>query len=260
MSKKVWIAVAAVVVALVVINFTGLRSHLRLWKKQAGGWVQKQIPPEQEIARLRMELDNLARDDDRHFHQVAVQRVEVKKYEAQVEKASQELADREIRIRAMKSALVGEDKFVTYANKQVSRDDLLNELRTSARSFQTDEKTVEAMKKGLAARKQSLKLNEDKLAELKLVRQQMKTELEQLQTALELERQAQASESKTIDDATYLKTRKELDSVRDRIEIMKEKRTLKGEVNTPIKAFEERKKLQDEIDAYVKDRFGDNKQ
>src|SRR6476660_9019988 len=124
MGKKVLIAAVAVVVALVVLNFTRLGSHVCLWKKQIGARIQAQIPPEQEIKRLQMELDNLAKDDERHFHKVATQIVEVQNMEKQVASMKKEIDDREARIFSMKTSLKGDDKFVTYKGEKYTRETL----------------------------------------------------------------------------------------------------------------------------------------
>jgi len=100
-------------------------------------------------------------------------------------------------------------------------------------------------------------MNRKKLAELKLVRQQMKTELERLETALAQERQNQAMEQNTLDDASYQKLRKDVDSVRDKMEVLKQKRVLKGEVDGPVRADEQRKEQEAAIDRFLNERFSD---
>jgi len=261
MGKKVLIAAVAVVVALVVINFTRLGSHVRLWKQQTWTHIQAQIPPEQEIARLEMELKDLEKSDAQHYHKVAVQRVEVKDFEKQVEAFRDKVSVAEKRILAMEASLSGKDEFVTYESKRFARELLTDEVRTAARGFRTEEARLKALEQSLTARKQSLQINEEKLSKLKLTREQMASELAQLRAALDTERQAAAAEKETLDDANYSRTRDSLDGIRKRINVMKEERNLRGELNSPVRIHEERKKQQDEDDAYRKARFGgQNKQ
>jgi chromosome segregation ATPase len=257
MSKKIVIAAVAVVVALVVIKGTWLGSHVRLWKQQFISSVAKQIPPEQEIQRLKMELKNLEKEDDRHYHKVATQIVDVSKVETQVAVMKKDLEERETRIKSMKTSLVGQDQLVTYKDQQFKRTDLQAQLRLSAQRFQVDEETMKSKQEQLATMKQTLEVNRKKLSELKLVRQQMQTELQRLETALVAERQALAAENNTLDDASYQKIRKEMNSVRDRIEILKQKRVLKGDAETPVRAAEQRKDQEEAIDRYLDARFGD---
>jgi len=257
MGKKVLIAAIAVVVALVVINSTRLGSHIRLWRQQACVYMQKQIPPEQEIARLKMELENLAKEDESHFHKVATQIVEVENMKKEVVNLQKERDAREASILRMKAASKGEDKFIVFADKRFSREEFTKDLRTAARAFQTFEELVKSKEEQLSLKEESLKVNREKLMELKLVREQYKTELERLQSAIEQERQTQAAQDNTIDNTKYQSLRKEMNSVRDRIEVLKQKRILKGEVDSPARAAEQKKEQDAAIDRYLDSRFGE---
>lgn len=257
MCKKVLIAAVAVVAALVVINSTRLGSHIRLWKQQAGCYLQKQIPPEQEIARLKMELENLAKEDEHHFHKVATQIVEVENMKKEVSNLQKQRDAREASIQRMMAASKGEDKFIVYADKRFTREEFAKDLRSAARAFQTFEELVRSKEEQLALREKSLETNREKLMELKLVREQYRTELEKLQAVVEQERQTQAAQDKTLDNTRYQQLRKEMNSVRDRIEILKQKRILKGEVDTPVHEAEQKKEQDAAIDRYLESRFGD---
>jgi septal ring factor EnvC (AmiA/AmiB activator) len=257
MCKKVLIAAVAVVVALAVVKGTWLGSHIRLWRQNLQTAIHNRIPPEQEIQRLRMELENLSREDEKFFDQVARQSVQVKKIENQVAQVKKDLAERENRIRALKTSLTGEGQYVTVNGEQYRRELVKTDLRTSAAAFQVEEERLHSLEGQLAAKRQVYDLNKKKLSELKLARQQMLTELQRLETALAEERQAQAQEAGTLDDASYLKIRKDMDSVRDKIEFLKTKRQLKSEVRGPVRAAEERKEENTKIDNFIENRFGE---
>jgi septal ring factor EnvC (AmiA/AmiB activator) len=217
MFKKVLIATLAVVFGLAVVKGTWLGSHLCLKFNNARSWIQKQVPPEQEIARLRMELDNLSRDDDKHYDKVARQKLDVVNLERSVENIKKDLSKSEAGIRDMRDALVGANEQVTFNGAHYDRTDLVDEVRRAARSFQAKEDTLKSKGEKLKAMKKNLAINVKKLNDLKLVRDQMATELQKLETALAEERQAQAQAEATLDDAGYLRIRKDMESVRDRI-------------------------------------------
>jgi len=262
MLKKVVIAVVAVGLSLLAVNFVAPKaiSYLCLLVDQAQQSAQDAIPPEQEISRLKMELDNLSKEDERHFHKVATQIVEVQNLEKQVA-AMKERNEKDAKVlKARFVALESKDKFVTYEGSKYDRSQFQDELRAAAARFQVDEQLYKSKEEQLSLRKKNLDMNRKKLAELKLVRQQMKTELERLETALAQERQNQALEQNTLDDASYLKLRKDVDSVRDKMEVLKQKRVLKGEVDGPVRADEQRKEEEAKIDNFLKDRFGSDKQ
>src|SRR5262249_33083135 len=159
----------AVVVALVVIKGTWIGSHVRHVFHRTKSALKERIPAEQEILRLRMELDNLAREDERHFDTVARQKGALTKLENEVSLIKKDLGERETRIRAMRTSLAGEDKFVTYNGERYSRSDVQSQLRLSAQTFQVDEATLRSKEAQVAAKRQLFELNKKKLSELKLV-------------------------------------------------------------------------------------------
>jgi len=261
MCKKVLIATLAVVVGLAVIKGTWIGSHLRMRFNKASCWVKDRVPPEQEIARLRMELDNLSKEDDKYFDQVARQTTKVNKYERSVIALKKDLAEQEVSIREMKTALVGDADQVTVRGARYDRSAVLEQVRLDARAFQADEETLKSKEEHLKAMKKSLAINKKKLNDLKVVREQMATELQKLETALAEERQIQAEQNSTLDDAAYQELRKSLDAVKDKIDVMKETRKLKREAsNGPVRASQIQREQDNKVDKYLETRFGDKKE
>jgi hypothetical protein len=263
MLKKVLIAGVAVVVSLLAVNyvFPKALSFACMWLQEARTSAEDSVPPEKEIARLKMELENLSKEDDRHFHKVAQQTVEVQNLEKQVTSMKKRVNDDATRIYAMKASYEAsrkaDEKFVTFKGEKFDRDTFQDELRVTASRFQVDEQLVKSKEEQLSLRKKNLEMNRRKLSELKLVRQQMKTELERLETALAAERQNQAMEQSTLDDASYQKLRKDVDTVRDKLEVLKQKRILKGEIDGPVRATEQRKEQEAAIDRFLNERFSE---
>src|SRR6478672_5567261 len=123
MSKKVLIAAAAVVVALVVVKGTWLGSHLRMNACKVGSYLKSSVPPEDEISRLRMEVQNLQKDDDRHVDKVARMAVDLEKMERDVAKLKANLVREEGRIREARKEM-GDSAFVVFGGSRYTRDDL----------------------------------------------------------------------------------------------------------------------------------------
>jgi len=261
MFKKVLIATLAVVFGLAVIKGTWIGSHLRMKFSKASCWVKDRVPPEQEIERLKMELNNLSREDDKHYDMVARQIQKVKKQEREVARLKEELSKRETNIRDMRTALVGAGEFVNYNGNRYDKSELQDQIRLDARAFLADEETLKSKEQHLKASQKSLSINKKKLNDLKVVREQMATELQKLETALAEERQIQAQSQNTLDDADYLRIRKDMDSIRDKIEFLKTKRELKGEaVNGPVRATELKREQETKLDKAIEARFGAKKE
>jgi len=251
MSKKVLIAAAAIVVALVVVKGTWLGSHLRMNACKVGSYLKSSVPPEDEIKRLQMEVQNLQKDDDKHVDKVARMAVDLEKMEREVARLKANLVREEGRIREVRKEM-GESTFVVYGGSRYTRDD----LRLDAQAFKTAEDNLKSKEETIAAKRRHLTLEKKKLSELQTTRNQMLNDLQRLETALAEERQAQASNESSIDDASYRKIRKDMESVRDRVNVLKMSRELRGELRVP--QVDERKTQQTkETDQFIEARFGD---
>jgi len=265
MLKKVLIASVAVVVALLAVNYVFPKkfADVRLWVRESRESVEDSVPPEREIARLKADLENLAKEDERHFHRVAVQIVEVQKLEKEVAAMRTRVSEEEGRITAMTESYdasrKNEDKFVSHNGEKHAADRFRDQLHSRANLFQVEEKLLDSKQEQLSLRQRNLETNRKKLSELKLVRQQMKTELERLEAALLAERQAQAAEKNTLDDASYQKLRRDLDNVRDKVEVLKQKQILKGEVESPVRVTEQRKQQEAASERFLDERFRNKK-
>jgi len=228
---------------------------------KASCWVKDRIPPEQEIERLRQEIKNLGSEDEKHFDKVARQAVEVDKLKDLVASLKKNLSRRETSIRDMRTALVGAGDEVSYHGNSYSKNELQEQIRLDARAFLADEETLKSKEEHLKAMQKSLSINKKKLNDLRVVREQMETELQKLQTALAEERQVQAQAQSTVDDADYLRIRKDMDSIRDKIEFLKKKRELKGEASDgPVRATELKREQESKLDKAIEARFGAKKE
>lgn len=251
MFKKLFIAGLAIALGLAVVRGTWVGSHLRARAGKVMAGMRDRVAPEQEIARLRMELKNLARDDDQHYDKVARMIVRVDRLSTEVDGIRTNLRKEEARLSKLNRELTGEKTFVKYNGSRYTRDDLRNE----ATAFKTSEAALKAKEANLEAQRKHLVLERTKLTSLRTLRDEMATQLQQLETALAEERHAAAAADSTIDDAGYRRLRAEMSQVRDRIEVLKRKRELRGEIRTPdtdAKAQERDAKA----DAYLADRFG----
>lgn len=215
------------------------------------------MPLEQEIRRLEMEVDNLKNEKARLEEAMFRRGFEVKKLEARVSADREKLAETEKSIRAMRQSLASKDEYVTYLDRRFERGVLQDDLRRVAANFRLDEQTLKSREEQLGLKKQDYDAYRKMRAELELARQEMLTELERMRTDLAKERQVQASENKTIATPGFEKVRKDMDRVRDRVEELKMRRELKGDVDGPVRSHERRKKELDEIDRYLDTRFGD---
>src|SRR5262249_14956262 len=180
---------------------------------------------EREIARLKDELKNQEKEDDKQFDRVATLAVQVKKMERQLEDAKKKRDQEKTRLLKFDRELTGNVKFLIHNGDEYTRGDLNRDLLP----FERTSRAIDAKTRALVAKKKQLALEKKTLGELKTMREEMAAELERLEATLIEERQAQAENARCVDSSGYRKIRSDMDAVRDRLEEMQTKRELKGE-------------------------------
>jgi len=257
MCKKVLvIATLAVVAAVFVVGGRKMVSHLRHWKQQLRTSWEESIPPEQEISRLRMEVDRLKAEDSKAYDQVVRQGREVKNLQKKIDNLKQELTADVANIRERKAViLANKDQFVTFKGDRVQRGEFAAELRQAAASLMVREEKLKSLQDQLRAKKENYELNKKALFERELAREKLKTELDRLETKLTVEKQAQARAKNTLNDAGYLRIEDELSAVRERIETMTDKRELMDEIRSrnASRAAQKRREQDARIDKFLDD-------
>jgi len=256
MFKKLLIAALAVVVGVGVVSGTRLGSHLRLKWAKAEEWAKSQVPLEQEIERLKMEVANLKQADDCYFDKVARQERQVVKLREKVTKSRQALAKQENYIKDMRQALAENNQFVVYKGERYDRKFAENDVRTEAVRFLADEKVVKADEENLNILEETLTANKGKLASLAIQRKEMEAQLLVLERELAQQRLKEQS-NLVVEDGRYGKVSKEIEELRERFSVLKTKSELRGEAQRgSIRAQEERKAEAQKVDQAIEERFG----
>jgi hypothetical protein len=256
-KKGMLVAALAVLAAVALIGGRKFVSHCRYWKDQLRTAVERRIPPEQEIARLRADVERLKQEDGKAYDKVVRQKREVKRLEAKFNELEKQLVEEEGAIREKRASLTN-DSFITFRGEKRSREEFVADLRQAASAFQLNEARLNSLKEQLTAKKEAYELNKKSLFERELAREKLRTELQRLETALTRERQAQARESDTLDDSSYLRIQEEIGAVAERIGQMTDKRELKNEVQARSndRTAQQRREKEAQIDKYLETRFG----
>jgi len=256
MFKKVLIAALAVVVGLAVVSQTKIGSHFRLWLKNGRGWMARQVTPETEIKRLRMEVERLEKEDGAYFDKVARQRLEVKERESKLTKDQTDLATLKTRISDLRvvfqEAKKNDLKFVSYKDlSEVALTDVEKQIGMDFERYKPLKASVESQASFLTSLKTSLAQNEEKLFGLQKTRQEMLTQLQNLENELAELKQAKSCQACVLDDSNYGKVQKDIEALKQRLALEKVKLSLKGSMGKgPIEQAEDArtKKVQQEKD------------
>jgi len=256
MCKKLLIAVIAIAVGVGVVSGTRLGSHVRMAWSRAQQQAKDSVPLDMEIDRLKMEVANLSREDDRYYDQVARQKMLVKKLRDKVTHARETLTARENEIKGMRLALVNEGEFVNFNGSRYERKDVEQQVRLDAARFLADEKITQADEANLRILEETLSANKSKLDGLALRRKEMEAQLLGLERELAQQRLKEQS-NLVVDDGRYGRLTREIEEARERLDLQKTKGELRGESGTgPVRAQEEKKAKESKLDKAIEDRFG----
>jgi len=252
----VCIAALTVFVGLLVVS-PKVRSFVRVKFNRATCWANKQVSPETKIEALRLRLQDLAREDDRHFDLVARQTLELEKRQTELKKMRANLQQEEGRLRTMKTALDGaEAEKVSYNGGQYDRDDFRGQLREDFLSFKTAEDSVKAKERGFRALEKTVAANRQKLRELQRTRAEMQTRLDTLEAQLAEERRNNARPAAALDDVNYSQLNKDIDELADELRRIQIDRELRGQPGrSPIKATDAEKSRQQQTDREIEARL-----
>jgi chromosome segregation ATPase len=249
MCKKVLIATLAVLVGLAVVKGTKIGSYLRMAKKDAAAWVNKQVEYETEIKRLRYEVERLEKEDAVCYDGVAEQRVNIRKKEQSVARDRAEVEKLHTRLTTLRSSLasLGEDdtQLISYNGNKYSRTEVEKQIDIDFNTYKQLKAAVASQETFIKSLRTALAQNEEKMANLQRTRQEMLTSLQDLENELVDLRQAQTANANLFDDTAYGRVKQDIAALKDRLAVDKEKLKVRGLSDRgPIEANEqERQRL-----------------
>lgn len=258
---KKFLVVGLIVVGVVFLaRNTWVGSHVRLWWQQVSENVKQSVPPERELERLRMELDGLKAEDDRLVDRLAKQEISARKLEAEIADQRKALQEQEAELKQLHQALEQDASasFVVLHGERFSRDLAEKQLKTDFAAFERAEEHLKSREAHLAELNKAVRLGHTHRRELHLQRQQMATELQRLETALEEDKLARAQQEAGSDQG-HQKVQADIESLKERIEALHRARELKKELgDSPIKAARERQQQDERLKSRLKLRLSNS--
>jgi chromosome segregation ATPase len=191
MCKKLGITALLVVGVLVGLSVLGLLPYVTMWVKQAPSEIQKNIPPEAKIERLKAEIKAIDPDVRKHISAIAREEVEIEGLRDQIKVAKANLKDREESLRTLHTKLRNGEVFVTTSGREVPKAKVEAQLTSQWDSFKQAEAAVKSQEELLDAREDNLAQAKERLAQMKSKKQELEVRVKQLETELTKLRLAQ---------------------------------------------------------------------
>jgi hypothetical protein len=215
MCKKLGVTALVVVAALFVLHKLELDSYLKVawthWRQD----INRSISPEMKLERLRVEIDKLGPEINKHTSAIAREMTEVDKLKGQIAVSKANLDKKEAALKDLKSELDKGTAFVTFDGDKIPREKVQASLARQWESFKVARDAVKSQEELLQSREEALEVAKAKLAALQDKKREMQTKVEKMDLELRKLRLAQTRNGIAVDDsqmATVLKLADEIDS------------------------------------------------
>jgi chromosome segregation ATPase len=196
-----------------------IRSEIEALKIKA----DSTVPPEKELARLRMEIKQLDKDILGVVNQLARERVEVNQLKERVEElAAKQNQDKEL-LKARATAIKTATERVNFGDRTLSIAAAKAELEEGVKRFTMNQKTLDSLEATIATRVKVRDTLEKQLETLKAQKLELYAAADALEAELTTLKLQQMESKYQTDDSRLAKIKEDLRALRTKIEIEREK-------------------------------------
>jgi len=256
MFKKVLIAVLAVVVVLTGVSMTRLGSrwisHVR---QRANRWAEKQITPEMEIAHLRTKVAQLKAEEARVDNEISDRNLDLQKRENAVEPDKKALVAADKRLRELRPAIheakQSNRQAVTFNGNEYTLAQAEDQIAKDWAFVKTTEPLVKSQEQYIEKLRGAIVRQREKREELRRLRTDMLTQLQDLENQLVELRQKQALEG-AVDGTAHARVQHEINTLKNK---MKSMEGASGRDKGPIEVAEENREKKAKENQELNDRY-----
>lgn len=201
MLKKIIIG-SGVALALGTFVFgRDVLSYMRTGFHSVRAAVKSEVPIEFEIQRARNMVEHLVPDIRQCMHVIAEQQVDIEHLARTMTKKETDMNGQREALLTLRADLGSGKSVFVYAGRRYQEKDVKRDLATRFERFKAAEEILEADRKILSAREQTLKANREKLDGMLQAKKELEVKLEQLQARLQTVRAAETVSTLAIDDS-----------------------------------------------------------
>jgi hypothetical protein len=201
MLKKLVIAAVAVVVGMAVLHSTRLGSHVKVWWQEAKAVVERQVPPEQRLKVLQVEIDKIDKEIRNNISKIAERQVNCDSLEKDVVALRGTVNGNREEVADLAKALDAKVEFVNFNGESFNRKAATHKLDLAVSTFKARKNELERKEQLLAERKKGLDIANQRITEMKAQRDQLTATVAELQTRIEMARLNHMADKLDIDDS-----------------------------------------------------------
>jgi peptidoglycan hydrolase CwlO-like protein len=225
MCKKIAIVGAAGLLIAAVLTQTHVGGYLRHHLDRADKYLESQVPPEEEVARIKAEVSSLDKDIDKARGSVAEERVEAKLLKTRVADKQTQVENSRAAVEALAKNLKesGSVKLIKIDSREVSFDRAKELLQSKVMGQKSLEKEYDSLKSMLAARERTRDLAEEYLQAMVTQKAELEAAITDLEADLKVARIEQTRSKYQSDGTRMAEVKESMTKLQKRIAIMREK-------------------------------------
>lgn len=253
--KFIWGTIATGLVAGMIFG-RDAGSYARTACENVRDAVKSEITPEFELARIRTEVDQLLPDIRKHKREVAELTVSVRDMERDIERKHASLDSQKATILAMQAGLKANSEEGVYRTASHSEAAAKANLARKFSSFKATEKSLERDQTILAAQRQTLLANQQKLENMMSKKEELAIVVSQLEARLKTIQATEAVNSIEVDDTRLSKVEEMIDGLNHELDVRESMLEMEGhsasgmEIDFDADAALELGDITSEIDAH----------
>jgi chromosome segregation ATPase len=209
--------------------FLGFGSHISTAWHRLSHNVQRTVPPEFEIARIREQLDQIEPDIRHSLSGLAEESVAVDNLRGDIADAKVRLEKQKKVVLTMKADLETGAKNVSYRGINLTADELRDRLTQEFDSYKAAEKALNAKQDVLKAKEAGLNAAKAKISAMRTAKEQLEAELAKTEADLKMVQLKETESKFQIDDSRLSSIKQSMRNLKDRVASMEKERQLRIE-------------------------------
>ena len=260
MSFKKLILVGAVVgVGIFAIRGTKFFGHAKHEVSSLVDWVESNIPPEKEIARLRKEVSALDKDIRDVGSALAKETVEVKYLRKDAGKLKTQVVKEEENINARGQTISDATEKVSFGGRMISMNDAKEMLNAEVTRQLGRKKALKAMEMSLTARENVKVTLENQLDELKKKKIELSAEIDTVEADINVVKLHQMQSKYSFDSSRLSRIKESLQELKKNNDVAKEMLKLEPSIREEGTSSVEKMTVSDILDRLNEDKADSGK-
>jgi len=228
-GRRAFWALAAVAGLIGGAYLLGFGSHLSTLGHRLAKNVQRQVPPEFEIARIHDQLNQIEPDIRKNLSGLAEESVAVDNLRTDIADARVRLEKQKKVVLTMKADLETGAKTVSYRGIELSADELRDRLTQEFDAYKAAEKALKAKGDVLKAKEAGLNTAKQRIAAMRTAKEQLEAELAKTEADLKMVQLKETESKFQVDDSRLSNIKQSMHNLQDRVRAMEKERQLRVE-------------------------------